>query len=879
MNYPKAVASPQPDPTTRPWLRTLDEIEGVDLPLVGGKAFRLATLKQHGLKVPPGLVLTTTFFETQLQHAQLIPLWAGSPDVAVTAEALSWLADVLKTKPLAKELSAALNQTLADLFDPAVASFAVRSSAIDEDQRDHTFAGVHLTELRVPRSALPIAITRCWASALSPAALEYRQVHGMSIQGIRVAVLIQPMLAPACSGVGFTVNPLTGSRDEFVVEASWGLGEAVVSGEVQPYFYKLVNQPPDYPVIEQRPGSVPPPSETEPGRDSPLTAAELAELAQQLAQVQALMGEAQDVEWARQEGGFFLLQTRPVAALPETPPKLDIEWTRGSHPEFLPELPSPLFGSLLERSQARAILFFKEVGLQVEGLGPYVKLILGRPYLNLTFLKRIISQVGLNPGSLLHTIGHSEPGSAGGYLSIDWGAVWQKRGTYWRILKRAFSNTRHLKAYQAAVDEALAELEDSRFDAPPAAALAQLRQHERIYNELFNANLGLDISISAATAVGSSLIAPLTPNPAIVVSTLALKGVKTSDAELNQALIQLSRLARQQPTVQDYLADPAQTTPPSPFQAEFERLLARYGHRAIYETDMGWPRYADDPTPLLNIVHRYAQTDLSTGSGEEAAKTGVNWRKLIGEVRGVERWLPWRYWLAAPFIRTLRRLLRMRDRLNNAKARAMAAFRRWDLALGQKWAEAGWLAQADDIFWLTLEEVERTLMLEGDTVVGLSSTVQARKETYQTYAATQMPFTLAEAQIPAIQLGVGLQAEAASDVLVGLPISPGQVRGTVLVLRHPDEFQRVADDIILVTASTDPAWLPLLHLASGLIVERGGLLSHGSVIAREYGLPAVANIVNATQIFQTGDSVLVDGSTGVVQVLESASVKSLPEAG
>jgi pyruvate,water dikinase len=119
-------------------------------------------------------------------------------------------------------------------------------------------------------------------------------------------------------------------------------------------------------------------------------------------------------------------------------------------------------------------------------------------------------------------------------------------------------------------------------------------------------------------------------------------------------------------------------------------------------------------------------------------------------------------------------------------------------------------------------------------------------------------------------LGVGLSAEAPSDVLVGLPISPGQVRGTILVLHHPDEFEKIADDIILVTPSTDPTWLPLLHLSAGLIVEMGGLLSHGSVIAREYGLPAVANIVNATQIFHTGDSVLVDGSTGVVQVLETA---------
>jgi pyruvate,water dikinase len=863
----KSVPLTKAELTITPWLRTLDEIEGSDLPLVGGKAFRLATLKQHGLKVPPGLVLTTAFFEAQLQHAQLVPLWAGSPDVAVTAEALTWLADVLKTKPLAKELSAALNEQLDILFGPGSNSFAVRSSAIDEDQRDHTFAGVHLTELGVPRSALPIAITRCWASALDKSAIEYRQVHGMSIQGIRMAVLIQPMLSPASSGVGFTINPLTGNRDELIVEATWGLGEAVVSGAVQPYFYKLANQPPDYPLLEQRAGNIPPP---EPDRNSPLSTAELTELAIQLAQVQALMGEAQDVEWARQENAFFLLQTRPIIASPETTPKLDIEWTRGSHPEFLPELPSPLFGSLLERSQSRAIVFFKEIGLQVNGLGPYVKLILGRPYLNLTFLKRIISQVGLNPGSLLHTIGHTEPGSTGGHLSIDWAIVWRMRQTYWLILKRAFNNTHYLKTYQATVADAVAILDDTNLDTTPASLLIQLRQHERLYHELFNTNLGLALSISAVTAIGSSLIAPLTKTPAIVISALALKGIKTSDTDLNQALLNLSRLIRQQPQLQSYLEHPDEFSSLPEFQTEFDRLLAQYGHRATYETDMGWPRYLDDPAPLLGIIRRYAQSDGVEASSGKAAKAEVSWRTLIGQSQGFQHWLPWRYWLAAPFIRTLRHLLLMRDELNQARARAMAACRRWDLALGQRWVERGWLAQPADIFWLTLEEIERTLMVEGNAGIGLSSTVQARKETYQAYAETKMPFSLQESQIPSIQLGVGLLAETPSDVLVGLPISPGQARGTVLVLHHPDEFQRVADDIILVTPSTDPAWLPLLHLASGLIVEMGGLLSHGSVIAREYGLPAVANITNATQQFRTGDTVLVDGSTGIVQLLEPA---------
>ncbi|NJN95279.1 MAG: hypothetical protein HC875_14815 [Anaerolineales bacterium] len=864
----KVVTPAEADPPT-PWLRTLDTIQGVDLSLVGGKAFRLASLKRHGLQVPPGLVLTTTFFEAQLGHAQLVPLWAGSPDVAVSTESLNWLADMLKTKPLSKELSAALTEAMNALFGPEVVTFAVRSSAVDEDQRDHSFAGVHRTELGVPRSVLPIAITRCWASALEGPALDYRQAHGMSIQGIRMALLIQPMLSPVCSGVGFTVNPLNGSRDELVIEATWGLGESVVSGGVQPHFYRLGNQPPDYPLLEQRSGSIPPPAGIEPGREGPLNPAELTELAIHLTQVQAFMGEAQDVEWARQEDKFFLLQTRPVVALPEAPHKLDIEWTRGSHPEFLPELPSPLFSSLLERSQTRAIAFFKELGLQVEGLGPYVKLILGRPYLNLTFLKRIISQVGLNPGSLLHTIGHTEPG---GLLSIDGAVVWQKRATYGRLLQRVFANTHHLKLYQAAIAEATALLEDIRFEGSPAVLLAQLRQHERLYQELFNANLGLDISISAATAVGSSLIAPLTQNPATVISALALKDVKTGDVELNQALLNLSQLARRQSAVQDYLTGVAPAAPPE-FQTAWEEVLVRFGQRGIYETDMGWPRYGDDPAPLLNIIRRYAESDLNS----EAAKSEVSWRSLIGPIKGMDRWLPWRFWLAALFVRTLRRLLVMRDQLNSAKARGMAACRRWDLALGQKWTDQGWLARPDDIFWLTLEEVERTLMLEGDTGISLSSTVQARKETYQTYAETRMPFKVHESQIPAIQLGVGLQAEAAADVLVGLPISPGQARGTVLVLRHPDEFERIADDIILVTPSTDPAWLPLLHLASGLIVEMGGLLSHGSVIAREYGLPAVANIANATQQFRTGDTVLVDGSTGVVQILESARQSSEEE--
>ena len=869
------------------WLRSLDEIGGADLPLVGGKAFRLAKLKQHGLKVPPGLVLTTAFFETQLQHAHLTPLWVGSPDIAVTVESLGWLASSLKTKPLAKKLAEALNQRMDYIFDREIDSFAVRSSAIDEDQRSHTFAGVHLTELGVPRSALTIAITRCWASALDGPALQYRQVHGMSIQGIRVAILIQPMLQPKVSGVGFTVNPLTNSRDELIIEATWGLGESLVKGEVQPYSYKLLNQPPDYPVVEQRPGNTTPPLvEVEPAPPEPLGPEVLTDLAHQLEQIQALMGEPQDVEWVYQNDAFFFLQTRPVPRASELPPTLDYEWTRGSHPEFLPELPSPLFGSLLERTQHRAITFFKEGHLEVDKLGPYVKLILGRPYLNLSFLKRIISQAGLNPGNLLYTIGHTEPGAVGGALSVNWSAAWKARRTYGFFLKRILSSSGFLKNYQALINEVTAILDDLTLAAPPTDLLIQLRQHERVYSELFNTNLGLAGGISAITALGSSLVAPLTRTPATLISALALQGLKTTDSDLNQTLLHLSQLARHEPQVQKYLAEAPQDfhnyphhLPASEFKQSFDDLLAKHGQRGVYETDLGWPRYADDPAGLLRIIRQYLKSEPPTATGGAADPghpapvrpgASVTWDNLTDQPQGINRWLPWRRWLAAPFITLLRRFLAMRDELNSAKARGMAACRRWDLALGQKWVDQGWLAAPEDIFWLTLDEVERTIIIEHDVGITLSSIIQARKETYRVYAATQMPFSLPESKIPFIQLGIGLASETQSAVMIGLPISPGQTQGTVLVLHHPDEFEKVADEIILVTPSTDPAWLPLLHLASGLIVEMGGLLSHGSVIAREYGLPAVANIPNATQQFHTGDRVLVDGSTGIIQLLEAA---------
>ncbi len=866
-----------PADETSSWLLSLDEIEGTALSIVGGKSFRLAQLKQNGFNVPSGLVLTADFFKAHIRHTKLTPLWMGSPDIAVTTDSLSWLADALKTKPLAKPLSQALNRRLTEVFGDEVVSFAVRSSAIDEDQRDHTFAGIHLTELGVPRPALPIAITRCWASALSEQALDYRQVHGMSIQGIQMAVLIQPMLAPTISGVGFTVNPLTGSRDEFVIEATWGLGEALVSGEIQPYQYTLANQPPDYPSLDEQPGYTILP-DGNPAAEAPLTPAMLINLARQLEHIQALMGEAQDVEWAIQDDTLHILQSRPVALPPPPPEFFDVEWTLGTHPEYLPDLPSPLFSSFLERSQQYAINFFGDLGLKVEGLGPYIKLILGRPYLNLTFLKRIISQIGMAPGKLLYTIGHTEEQGLGSALSIDLEKALASRRAYAGVIKHLFTTAGLVERHRTLVEAMVKTLAQEK-EADDAMTLRRhLRQQQQVYGEFLHARLALASVLSAATALGSGLLASATQNPATIITALAQKGVTTLEGTLNQRLLALARLARADEATRRYLtqaapdfADYADTPALSAdFRAAFESLLDQFGDRALYEADLGWPRYREAPATLLRIIRQYAEDSQAL---ELAAHSRpITWDSLTGqgESGGVSLW---RRWLARPFIRIVRRFLKLREALSTVRAQATVAGREWSLALGRRWMARGWLEQAEDIFWLTLDEIERTLMAEAAVGVGLAATVQVRKETYQTYADTPMPFTLAESQIFAIEPGTGLAEDGPANVLVGLPISPGQVRGRIIVLKSPADFkptEPTEEKTILVMPTTDPAWLPLLHRASGLIVEMGGLLSHGSVIAREYGVPGVANIPDATHRFQTGETVLLDGSTGVVQRLEGA---------
>lgn len=886
---------------TAAWLKTLDEIEGSDLHLVGGKAFNLATLRRHALPVPPGLVVTTAFFEAQLRYYQLIPLWAGSPDVAVTEDALWWLADVLKTNPLAQELMDALQARLEETF-PAVETFAVRSSAIDEDIREHAFSGIHLTDLGVPPEMVPVSISRCWASALSKPALEYRRQHGISIQSIRLAVLIQPFLQPESAGVAFTVNPLTGARDLMVIEATFGHGQTVAGGQVTPARYRLAKRSPDYSLLDWTPGDIPgSSSDPKKPRDSmangdsrgPLSPSQLRTLAEYLEQIEALMGAPQDVEWAATEREKFLfLQTRPITVLPSMAVSFDVEWSRASYREFLPDLPSPVCASLLERTQNQARSFFNRLGFNVEKFGPYLKIIYGRPYLNLTLARRLLSQCGLNPSGKLWIIGHTElPGDQGQSHSVDGRQLWQSRRPVARLLLRGLRAKTWLKRFERLADGVRRSLVTTDWNqASPADLLTRFRLRTQLISQMAEVDFVLSAAAIAAFTVSVHILDPFIDDVKQNIREIIDADMKKKDVQQGHRLFELAKIAQDEEQARRYLShaddrfdDYRPALAGTSFLVAFDEFMTHYGQHAAFEADPGWPRYDEDPSPLLSTIAQILKAETLPDRDkvqidgqplhsyeERGTRRGANPRPA----NGLPKMRPWRRRWIKLVIRRLRRLAKMRAQLRTLYGRSMTDCRDWDLKLAERWVARGWLAHPEDYFWLTMEEVERALMAEAEAGPTLPVLVRARQESYETYAATEMPHALREADIARLVPGHGLMGAALSSVLSGLPVSPGQVQGRVMVLDRPEDSTHMQEGVILVTPSTDTAWFPIFLQARGLIVETGGLLSHGSIIAREFGIPAVANIPNATSRFHDDDLVLLDGSTGLVQILAPATDKS-----
>lgn len=819
-------------------LTSLDEVHDADAERVGGKALNCARLKRAGFRVPDGLVLSTDASEADRERVHEHPWFAIYADDQ---------------------------------------RFAVRSSGIGEDSAGHSFAGIHETFLNVARADVPAAVGASLLSAASEQATAYRRSHGLD-ESTASGVLIQPMVDATYSGVAFTAHPVTGAN-EILVESVPGLGDDVVSGRVQPDQYR----------IDKNSGRLI--ASTVAAGRQPIAENGLRALWDVLVRVDAHYGTPQDVEWAVDDSGVWVLQARPITGLHDDHrPSVDVEWTRANLAEVMPDQTSPqvldAYEELLNASQR---LFAGGLLAPEHELGPPFKAFGGRLYFNLSQLIHLARTGGGSAASVKRSLGHPEAIGPEDEVAppLRLGTLFRRLPDVLRLAWLEFSAPRLVRWLDADNAQSAAKLTASDMDTlsdgdvwarlmewratgPPRMVVVLVHGGVMMLEERLR---------RACRAVGQGY-------EQFVYAQLAA-GEPSVSTQQAFDLVDIADVARSERVAAEYFqqrdqgfSDYRERLVGTRFLHAFDRFLDRYGHRGLYESDWALPRYREDPAPLLfairtHVVNPPAESRTAIVRRLEADAAEA-WRRFDAALTG------WQRVTLRPRVRALVTRLKQRyvarEYCRSELIKVLYHARRLHLLLARRFAERGWLERTDDYFMLLGSEIEPVIQ-GASTPSTLAPIAAARRRQWEHEKTLKMPLLMRQSDVPRVLSGtearpistkmgnVSDSAAIAGSRLAGLCVSRGIVEGEVVVIRDPREFGSMRRGAILVAPATDPSWTPLFTLASGVIVEIGGILSHASTVAREYGLPALANVMHATTRLKTGDRVRLDASAGWVEWL------------
>jgi pyruvate,water dikinase len=858
-----------------------------DPSLVGGKAWGLSRLIRRGFSVPPGVCLTTDAYRDALRAAgvDLSAAWARLAR-ASESERLSLLAEcqrAVANVALPPSVAERVAEALARMGAGRDRLWAVRSSATDEDTAGATFGGLYRTRLGVPPEAVPDAILDCWRSLWSQAAGAYRCRMAPGGHPPAMAVIVQPLLNPLAAGVAYSRHPITGAADHVVIDAVFGLAEPLASGHVIPDHYvvavapgsaagtvltrDLADKPLQRVAVER---GVAEQALAEERRAKPALSDRAAqELAGTVKAVERALGHAVDVEWAIDEGGTWLLQARAIPPTPRSMPVTDTTctWSRANFKETLPELPSPLGLSFLKRFMEFSILrHYRRLGCLVPPGLSSVRIIRGRPYINVTLFQGFMAQLGGDPALVTDQMGG--PGHPV--------AAYPPRLPWWRLLKAGLSAERDIRraaklapAWFAAMKQMTAEQTDALLDRlGPADCVSRL---ERLGRQLYEGDLTFAIvgGVSQGLQVLQFILERWVGDRWRPLLNQSLQGLGTViSAEQILRLRRLADQARQEPAAELFFRT-------EPFAAEryrdrlagtrvlreFEAYLEEYGHRAVGESDVMSPRFSETPDYLLRAIRAHVVGPPSRSVEETVREQQAQREAALQEIRRSFAWWVPLWWVFGWWHRRLARYLALREANRHALMYFSAATRRLELRLGHLLVERGVLDQREDIFFLTDEEGRSAADNGGQDWKGL---VAVRRAERLRHAAMAVPDVVEP-------MGLSALSDDRADVggvFRGMPISAGSAEGPVCVVRSPADLARVRKGDILVVPVIDPGMAPVFGLAVGLVAEMGGTLSHGAIIVREYGLPAVANVRGITKVLNDGERIRVDASLG--EVIRSA---------
>ena len=871
------------------------------LPRVGGKGANLAELARAGFAVPPGFLLTTDAYQAFVKvnglAEQIVALarTAAADDPLALEQASAQIRALFAggdiPPALAEVIVAAYHQLAGGTAEFPV---AVRSSATAEDLPGLSFAGQQDTYLNiVGDTALLEAVRRCWGSLWTARALGYRARNGIAPDDVALAVVVQQLIPADVSGVLFTANPLSGRRAEIVIDASYGLGEAIVSGQVEPDHYAVDTArwqitsrklgAKALAIVPRAGGGTEEIAHTAGAQALPDS--QILELAQTAARVAAHFGSPQDIEWAWANARMYLLQSRPITSLyplpdlPAVPGAPRVYFSFNSVQGVVDPF-TPLGRDVLQLLASGFLTLFRVDRPVREGI-PTAG---GRLFIDVTDITRL----------WLEALKRLDPGAHRTLTQlIADGSVEARAPEPLPTLRRLLPVLGPVlpQIYGALSAPALAR----------ARALARGEQFVAVARTHVAAAHTLPTLLDALESDAAQAIPDVFPNvapvvaPGLVLMSLLdgwlqrwlglapgsvfqlLRGLPNNvTTEMDLRLWAVAQTIRADPAarialldtpVEEQAAAYMRGTLPVVAQRAIGEFLAQYGMRGVAEIDVGRARWRDDPTPILQTLHGYLQLDnpalapdaqFTHGAAEAMRLTG-EWAARLGRTPQGR----WRARVLRFASRRMRELLGLRESPKFFLIQMLGMYRDALLAQGRMLVARGVLAQPGDIFFLSLAQLRTVAQ---GAPADLRALVAANRAEYEhNRTARRMPRLLLSTGETFYD---GLSESSPND-LVGDPVSPGVAEGQARIVLDPRGV-RLQPGEILVCPATDPGWTPLFLTAGGLVMEIGGMVTHGSVVAREYGIPAVVGVHEATTRIHTGQRIRVDGATGHVTLLEAA---------
>ncbi len=861
----------------------------------GGKAAALMRLCEAGFDVPRGAVLTVDFFEPWFEQIRSTESWAALVNSA--PEQWGERCAAVKAHVDRLPLSTAQQGALSELDALDGSRFAVRSSSPDEDLGRASFAGAYETVLGVGRDEIEAGVRRCFASSLDARILRYKQQHGFEPFEPRIAVIVQTQVDSEVAGVGFSLNPLTNDYDEAVVDASWGLGESVVSGAVSPDHFVVSKV--DGAVLERELGTKATSLHLGPGgtvvregirSDEPcLAEAQLGELTSVIAAIEAELRTPVDVEFAYVGSMLHILQARPITAW--VPLHESMQTPPGEHRRLF--MDAALSGGLATSAPLSPIgeSFFEHfAGLMIRnyvgklpwelGRGDEVAFLCGgRLYAELSNVLWLVS-----PKMLARNQATLDALMAATLRNVDRKRYRSLRRPVWVSLRglllyfRMVWNARPMignllrgmvrpRRARLRHDQAVEAFEASFRQLPREGSIRALvdEQGPRVITHVLN-TLMAHLFIGM---LGTSLARLAIPRRHRELGDRLERGFEGNVVvEMGVAMFRMSKLL----SAAD-MEDPEQLarrledgTAPDAFSNAWDDFVARFGWRGPHEVDLGQPRYQDAPLLALRQVCAMGRADFDpeASHGQQVQARRDAYAQLRGKLGPIRRLLLRRGYLWLDLFAGSRDTPKHQYLMFFAAARARA------LGQGQVLVEAGRLDRAEDVMRLRVEDVERALE---DPSLDLRALQAERTAFIDLLSEVVRGFPAVIDSRGRITRPAPL--EESPGELSGMPISPGVVRGPAKILLDP-HHKSVEPGEILIAYTTDPGWTPLFVNAAAVVLEVGGMLQHGAVVAREYGKPCVAGIPDLLDRFEDGEEIEVDGTTGVVRRVEGSRASRAP---